>query len=56
MKSNPNTPESKIEKRVKKRYRSPQVFVYGNIRQITQAIGMSGAMADGGPPGNPKTS
>ena len=56
MKSNPNTPESKIDKRVKKPYSSPQIFVYGNIGDITRGVGMVGALADGGPPGNPKTS
>jgi hypothetical protein len=56
MKATPNKLESKIEKQVKKPYSSPQIMVYGNIREITQSTGMISNVADSGNvPGNPKT-
>ena len=33
-----------------KPYRKPKLVVYGDIRAITQAVGMSGAMDGGNPP------
>ena len=39
----------------KKNYSSPQLVVYGHIREITRAIGLSGA-SDGATMGNTKTS
>src|SRR5258708_3071594 len=55
MKATPNNLESKITKQVKKPYSSPQIMVYGNIREITQSTGMISNMAySGGVPGNPK--
>jgi hypothetical protein len=47
MKPSPNTPKSNIEQRDKKPYSSPQVTLYGNIRELTQNVGPNG-MTDGG--------
>ena len=41
---------------VKKEYHKPEVFVYGNIREITRNIGSKGALDGGGGAGaGPKT-
>ncbi len=50
-----NTMKSHDENTAKKTYRSPQLLVYGNIREITQSSTMSGALADGNQHGNDKT-
>jgi hypothetical protein len=44
------------ENPIKKKYESPKLFVYGDIRKITQSVG-TGAMNDGNPgtPGKSKT-
>lgn len=47
--------KSHDENFTKKAYQSPQLLVYGNIREITQSASMSGAAADGGAHGNDKT-
>lgn len=39
----------------KKPYAAPQVFVYGDIREVTRAVGNKGA-ADGGKGATDKTS
>lgn len=38
----------KPQKPNKHPYRQPQLLVYGNIRELTQAVGMNGAMDGGG--------
>ena len=35
---------------VPKPYRKPKLVIYGNIRAITQAVGMMGAQDGGNPP------
>ena len=45
-------PERNTEK---KNYAPPQFFVYGDIRDVTNAVGTMGATDGGGPP-NQKTS
>ncbi len=50
-----STMKSHDENSAKKAYRSPQLLVYGNIREITQSASMTGASSDGSPHGNDKT-
>ncbi|MDH3444333.1 MAG: hypothetical protein OEN50_10450 [Deltaproteobacteria bacterium] len=44
-------PQSEV---IKKPYHAPEFFTYGDIREITKAIGMNGA-SDGGGGGNMNT-
>lgn len=50
-----STVKSHDENTAKKAYRSPQLLVYGNIREITQSATKSGALADGSQHGQVKT-
>ena len=43
----PGTRKSRNEESAKKTYHRPQLLIYGDIREITQAIGQN-AMPDGG--------
>jgi hypothetical protein len=43
--------KSDVEKPAKKPYERPKLFVYGDIRTITQTVG-TGAINDGGPGAN----
>jgi hypothetical protein len=44
------SPTSEVNDDKNKTYHSPQVFVYGNIREITQTVNEMGAMDGGGNP------
>jgi len=50
------TTESRLEedRPAKKPYESPRLEVYGDIRDLTDSVGMSGS-DDGAPHGNTKT-
>ncbi len=54
MENNLNSRELIQEARKKKAYQPPQLFIYGNIREITQTVGQHGSIDGGGPP-NQKT-
>lgn len=45
VKSSPNTP-NEPNQQTKRTYRPPQLSVYGGLRELTQAVGISG-MLDG---------
>ena len=47
METSLNTPEPE-EKADKKPYQPPKLFMYGDIREVTQNVGNSGANSDGG--------
>lgn len=40
-----SSPETGIRR---KSYRPPELFIYGDVRQITQSSGMTGFVNDGG--------
>ena len=47
MSTNPNTTKTHDGRPAKKPYEKPQIFVYGDIREITQNVGNRGK-GDGG--------
>lgn len=54
-KTNMPLPQSGEEKATAKAYRSPQLVEYGNIQQLTNAVGGTGKMDGGKAKGTTKT-
>ncbi len=50
MKQDHNTAKSRDEKQIKRAYKSPEIILYGNIREITHSVGATGTIDGGGVP------